>query len=156
MLSEEHDFNTVISYVWWSKLLRMLKHPRLAHSNQLHFQNCIAVIDFNSFRPDDAYMRQWTSHYWFSSDNGSSNGRRQASTWTNARVLVIGPLWTNFSKILIETDTFKKIHLKMSSGKCRPFFLGLNVLMWYSCNRSIDWPAAPRLIATYDQLETTN
>ena len=41
-----------------------------------------------------------------------------------------GPLGTNFSEMLIEIHTFsfKKIHLKMSSGKWLPFFLGLNVL----------------------------
>ena len=52
------------------------------------------------------------------SDNGLSLGRRQAIIWTNAGILVIGPLGTNFSEILIEiiTFSFKKMHLKMSSG----------------------------------------
>ena len=65
-----------------------------------------------------------------SSDNGSSPGRRQAIIWTNAVILLIGPLGTNFSDILMETHTlsFKKMHLKMLSVKCRPFCLGLNVL----------------------------
>ena len=36
------------------------------------------------------------------SDNGLSPGRRQAIIWTNAGILLIGPLGTNFSKILIE------------------------------------------------------
>ena len=64
------------------------------------------------------------------SDNGLSPGRRQAITWTNVGILLIGPLGTNLSEILIETHTvsFKKIHLKMSSGKWRPFCLCLNVL----------------------------
>ena len=65
------------------------------------------------------------------SDNGLSPGRRQAIIWTNAGTLLIRPLGTNFSETLIEIHTFsfKKIHLKMSSGKCRPFCLGLSVLM---------------------------
>ena len=65
------------------------------------------------------------------SDIGLSPGRRQAIIWTNAGILVIGPYGTNFSEILIEIITFslKKMHLKMSSGKCRPFCLGLNVLV---------------------------
>ena len=44
--------------------------------------------------------------------------------------LLIGPLGTNFSENLIEIHifSFKKIHLKMSSGKRRPFCLDLNVL----------------------------
>ena len=64
------------------------------------------------------------------SDNGLSPGRCQAIIWTNAGLLLIGPLGTNFSEMLIEIHTFsfKKIHLKMSSGKWRPFCLGLNVL----------------------------
>ena len=64
------------------------------------------------------------------SDNGLSPGRRQAIIWTNAGLLLIGPLGINFSEILIEIHTFsfKKLHFKISSGKCRPFCLGLNVL----------------------------
>ena len=65
------------------------------------------------------------------SDNGLSPGRRQANTWTNAGILLIGPLGTNFSEILIEIQTFslKKIRLKTASAKRRPFCLGLNMLM---------------------------
>ena len=64
------------------------------------------------------------------SDNGLSPGRRQAIIWTNAGILLIGPLGTNFSEILIgiQTFSFKKMHLKMSSGKRRPSCLDLNVL----------------------------
>ena len=36
------------------------------------------------------------------SDNGLSPGRRQAVIWTNAGIVLIGPLGTNFSEILIE------------------------------------------------------
>ena len=64
------------------------------------------------------------------SDNGLSPGGRQAIIWTSVAILLIGPLGTNFSEILIKTYTFsfKKMHLKMSSGKWRPFCLSLNVL----------------------------
>ena len=64
------------------------------------------------------------------SDNGLSPGRRQAIIWTNAGILLFGPLGTNFSEIFIEiyVFSFKKMHLKMLSGNCRPFCLGLNVL----------------------------
>ena len=50
-----------------------------------------------------------------------------AIIWTSAGILLIEPLGTNFSEILIEIHTFsfKKIHFKMSSGKCPPFCLGL-------------------------------
>ena len=66
------------------------------------------------------------------SDNGLSPGRRQAIIWTSARILSIGSLETNFSEILIgiQTFSFKKMQLKMSSAKWCPFCLGLNVLNW--------------------------
>ena len=48
------------------------------------------------------------------SDNGLSPGRRQAIIWTNAGILSIGTLGTNFSEILIEVlaCSFKKMRLK--------------------------------------------
>ena len=59
-------------------------------------------------------------------------GRRQAIIWTSAGILLIGSLGTNFSEILIgiQTFSFRKMQLKMSSAKWRPFCLGLNVLTW--------------------------
>ena len=62
-------------------------------------------------------------------DNLLSPGQHQAIIWTNPGILLIGPLGTNFSEILIEIPTysFKKMHLKMSSGKWRLSCLGLNV-----------------------------
>ena len=53
------------------------------------------------------------------SENGLSSGRHQAIIWTNAGILLIEPLGTNFIEILIEIHiiSFKKIRLKMSSGK---------------------------------------
>ena len=64
------------------------------------------------------------------SDNGLSPGQYQAIIWTNAGILLIGPFRTNFSEILIKIYifSFKKMHLKMSSGNWQPFCLGLNVL----------------------------
>ena len=53
------------------------------------------------------------------SDNGSSPGRHQAIIWTNAGILLIWTLGTNFSEILSEIHifSFKKIYLKMPSAK---------------------------------------
>ena len=66
------------------------------------------------------------------SENGLSPVRRQAIIWTNAGILLIGPLGTNFSETLIRIQTFslKKMNLKMSSAKWRSFCLGLDVLRW--------------------------
>ena len=46
------------------------------------------------------------------SNYGLSPGRRQAIIWTNARILLIGPLGTSFSEILIAiaTFSFKNMH----------------------------------------------
>ena len=62
------------------------------------------------------------------SDNGLSPGRRQAIIWTSAGILFIRPYGTNFNEILNKIRTFSltKMYLKMSSGICRPFCLGLN------------------------------
>ena len=87
------------------------------------------------------------------SDNGLSPGRRQAIIWTNAGILLIGALGTNVSEILIQICTFswKKMLLKMSSGKRRPSCLGLNVLISLSHSiaiQSIVWLPTP-VIARY-------
>ena len=64
------------------------------------------------------------------SDNGLLPGRRQAIIWTNAGILLTGPLGINFSEISIKINTFsfKKMHLKMLSVKCL-FGVGLNELI---------------------------
>ena len=81
-------------------------------------------------------------------DNGLSPGRRQAIIWTNAGILLIGPLGKTFSEILIgiQTFSFKIQHLKMASAKWRPFCLGLNVLT--------HWPWMTSL--WYHQVSTAN
>ena len=68
------------------------------------------------------------------SDNDLSPDRRQAIIWTNAGILLIGPLGTNFSEILIKilTLSFKKMRLQVLSAKRWPFCVGLNVLMHHS------------------------
>ena len=74
-------------------------------------------------------------------DNGLSPGRRQAIIWTNAGILLIGPLGTNFSEILIEilTFSFTKMRLKVSSAKWRPFCLGLNELNKVRRDLDLSW-----------------
>ena len=65
------------------------------------------------------------------SDNGLSPHMRQAIIGTNARILLIGHVGTNFSEISTEILTFslKKMCVKASSAKWRPFCRGLNVLI---------------------------
>ena len=78
---------------------------------------------FNSLRPSDAYICVGNLTV-IGFDNGLSPGRCQAIIWTNTGIVLIGPLGTNSSEILIDiyTFSFKKMHLKMSSGKWGPFF----------------------------------
>ena len=71
------------------------------------------------------------------SDNGLSPGRRQAIIWTNAGILLIGPLGTNFSEILIgisnifiQENAFENVVCELAS-----ICLGLNVLTYH--NRSM-------------------
>ena len=61
--------------------------------------------------------------------NGLSPGRRQVIIWTNAGILLIGPVGITFTEIWIEVNTFslKEIHWKMSSAKWRSCCLGLSV-----------------------------
>ena len=65
--------------------------------------------------------------------------QRQAIIWTSAGILLIRPLGTHSSEILIgvQTFSFKKMHLKMSSAKWRPFCPGLNVLTKPPLNQSM-------------------
>ena len=85
-------------------------------------------------------------------DNDLSPGRRQAIIWTNAGILLIGPLRTNFSEIAIGILTYllKKIRLKMSFAKCCSFtkvfctyVSNLVILAWtadeLSCGKASDW-----------------
>ena len=79
------------------------------------------------------------------SDNGLSPDRRQAIIWTNARTLLLRPLGTNFSEILIEVliFSFSKMRLKVSSVKWQPFCLSLNVLttLWKNLvDQRTTWP----------------
>ena len=98
----------------------------------------LVLFCLRSFHDADTWLTHWgwVTHICvgnltiIGSDNGLSPGRRQAITWTNVGILLIGPLGTNFNEMLIQIHafSFKKIHLKMLSGKWRPFCLGLNVL----------------------------
>ena len=64
------------------------------------------------------------------SDNGLSAGRRQAIIWTNAGILLIGTLGTNFSEILIRNSNifiqengFESVVCEMASILFRPQFV---------------------------------
>ena len=66
------------------------------------------------------------------SDKDLSPVLHQTITCTNTDLLYSGPPATNFSEISIKIlqFSFKKMNLKMSSGKWRPFCPGL-LAVWY-------------------------
>ena len=78
-------------------------------------------------RPNDVFMRRYAI---IDSDNGLSSGLCQAIILINARILLNGPLRTNFGEILIECFilSFGKMRLKMLPEKMRPFCFGINEL----------------------------
>ena len=85
----------------------------------------------NNFMPHCAFDYLFiTTKPIIGSVNGLSPNRPQAIIWTNAVLLSVGHSGTNFWQIIFKSQTFslRKMHLKMSSGKCRPFGLGLNLL----------------------------
>ena len=91
------------------------------------------IFSVNSMRPND-FIYASVKHTNISSDNGLLPGQWQVNIWTSARILLIGRLGKKFCEIVIEIYTFlfKKLHLKMSSGKWRPFCLNLNRLRGYA------------------------
>ena len=114
----------------WALLLGM--------HDQLHSQENCDVITYTCLNPIQTIsLTHWgrVTHICvvnltiIASDNGLLPDRRQAIVWSNAGILLIGLLGTNFNEILIEilTFSFKKMHWKVSA-KWRPFCLGLNVL----------------------------
>ena len=147
LANHQHSSTQVrVSNQWGSQLARKCQG---AHSEQfinlhrkqiksfykgilpLYFHKNVTYMTYIYSKWDDDACRYYLTHWgWVTlicvskitiigSDNGLSPGRRQAIIWTRVGILLIGPLGTNFSEILIEIYTFslKKRHLEMSSGK---------------------------------------
>ena len=112
--------------------------PSIDNSNTwLYLKTCITAKHIMDVQVSCKYLTQGqVTHKCVSkltiivSDNGLSPGQRQAIIWTNAAILLIRTLGTNFSEIFSEIHTFslQKKLLEMSSAKWTPFHLGLNVL----------------------------
>ena len=127
----------------WSTLVQVIARGYQLPSHYL--KQCWLIDDWTIRNKSQTLLTHWgrVPHICvgkttiIGSDNGLSPGRRQAIIWTNAGILLIVTIGTNFSEILIECHSFsfKKMHMKMSSGKWRPSCLGLNVLtdVWKYC-----------------------
>ena len=107
------------------------------HIDHIHF--------YNQFKTHLPSFRVYVSGNWVSigSGNGLSPVRRQAITRTNADLLSIRTIGTNFSgiKIKIQIFSFMKMHLKTSFAKWRPLYPGgmeLNISQFSSFTRTRD------------------
>ena len=85
-------------------------------------------IYFNSLGSSDAYIcvSKLTN---IGSDNGLAPTRRQATIWTNAGILLIGPWGTNLWNRNWNSYIFiQEMHVNIMSGKLHSFCRGLNLL----------------------------
>ena len=107
------------------------------------FYNCGILIQISwIFFPHGSSSTHWgrVTHIYVSkiiiigSDNGLLLGRRQAIIWTNAEILLIGPLGINFSDILIEINilfiqgnAFENVVYKKASISSQPQWVNNNL-----------------------------
>ena len=130
---QTHLFQLCIIYITASK-----GKPTCKWSNSGTFVVCYAALCsqccINWGRVTHICVRNLIT---IGTDDGLLPGRRQAIIWTNARILLTGPLGKQFRDILIKIDifSFERIHLKPFSAKGWPYCLGFNVLTPF-CNLS--------------------
>ena len=113
----------------------LIMHDRKKYELRVRYANINVFIVFHCHRNVLTYWGRVT-HICVSkltiigSDHGLSPGPCQAIIWTNAGILLIRTLGTNFSEILgkFHSFSFKKMRLKISSAKGRLFSLELNEL----------------------------
>ena len=112
--------NLLQNFLSWKHGERIQSQWRQSSCPQYNPGKCI-----NSSLPSAAYMRQWTRSSLIQV-MAVRPVRRKAITWINAGLLSFGLLGTYFSEIWIGilSFSFKKMQLKMSSAKWRPFCPG--------------------------------
>ena len=113
---DQLDYNKMFNQI--SFLTLHIITQSVSYNKTLHHSiNCIVPQLTHWGRVTHICVSDLTS---IGADNGLSPGRRQAIIRTNAG--------TNFNEILIEIliFSFKKMRLKVSFAKRRPFCLGLN------------------------------
>ena len=108
----------------------------------------VVVYEWCVIRPICVILLIFTHSYWdrvtymcvgklaiIGLGNGLSPVRSQSIIRTSVGILLVRLLRTTFTKILIRMKKiFKKMHLKMSLRKWRPFCIGFILLM------SVKWP----------------
>ena len=133
------NFLSIIKHVFTFCIISWIVFNRRKQNSQQSNPTCCLSYTDNTMLDDDLVtLTHWGRVTYIcvskltiiGSGNGLSPGRRQAIIWTNAGILLIRPLGTNFNEISIAilTFSFMKMRLKVSSAKWRPFCLGLNEL----------------------------
>ena len=122
-----HSFNENKDQWSYSQYMYHVSRWPVAWRSQSIDSYCIGPVLKQYLAPAPHRLTHWgrVTHICVSkvtiigSDNGLSLGRRQAIIWSNAGILLIRPLGTNFSEILIgvQAFSFRKMKLKMSSAK---------------------------------------
>ena len=115
--------------------LAQIGHSIICDVYNLHIQHAWDYMYYITHPLAILYDKRWLTHWgWMAhicvsklniigSDNGLAPGRCQAIIRTNPGILLIGPSGTNFNESLMEIRpfSFKKMRLKVSSAKWRPF-----------------------------------
>ena len=112
-----------------------------------------SLFMLNSLRPSDTYMRQWTNQHWFRQwiVAWTSPTHYLNQCWNIINCTIGNKLHWNINRNWYVS--FKKIHLKMSSGKWRPFCHGLNMLKSQSV--ALVWVRQGRVIVLFVQKRIT-
>ena len=135
-------FIFILRYPMYETVLAMnlAQDQTILHGNIIIFMTSLSI---NSLRPSDAYMRPQSRPSLVQIMAWRLAVAKPLSEPMLAGILLIGPLGTNFSEILLEIYilSFIKMHLKMSSRRWRPFCLGLNVLnaIWGHSHSATPW-----------------
>ena len=123
-------WNTIVFYKTFSSWCHEFCHVKLieCQMNYNSANSCYFKRYINSLRPSGAIMRQSTNHHWFrwwlvawSAPSHYLNQCWDIVNWTLRNKLQWNFNWNSY--LFIQENA-----IEMSSGKWRPFCLGLNVL----------------------------
>ena len=125
------------AWIRWMPFCRCHFQIHYGEWESLHFGSNFSEV--SSHRSNLTHWG-WVTHICVSKltiigpDNGLSPGRHQAIIWTNAGILLIGPLGTNFSvkfnlnsKIFIQENALENVVCEMASILSRPQCVKINV-----------------------------
>ena len=128
-LRRVHDLS--LSFGWF----RWIANSVIFHKTFMHSSYSLRAFKFGTYTIRNVFILSTLlplgPHIYVTwASMGSGNGlllvRHQIITWTSADLLPVGPLWTDFSEILIRIQhfSFRKVYLTISTAKWRPFCPG--------------------------------